>query len=316
MTDTPVKRVGQRRRRRLSDRESAERMIAAATEMIRESGLTVSLEHISIEEVVRRADVSRTAAYRRWKYKDDFFADLLRELARDPHPAVIATQDRPQDLIALADHLDWVETAEGRARLYAAVTRISGSIDLIMLATSQRWRSYISLQAAVLSLEEGDFRAELRDILAESERQEHHRLASTYAATAELLGYRLRPDAGVTYEDIAIMCSSVVSGVAVKAQSDPGLLDRMVGAPPFAYSPEPWSVPAAACFAIKNLYTEPDPGLTWDERRIAMVQTVLRRAAAFLVSGDLALIGTSDGVRQILKMFPDEDDAEPVAGGT
>ena len=32
--------------------------------------------------VIRDADVSRSSAYRRWPYKDLFFSDLLRELAK------------------------------------------------------------------------------------------------------------------------------------------------------------------------------------------------------------------------------------------
>jgi AcrR family transcriptional regulator len=291
--------MGQRRRR-LSDQESAERMIAAAMEMIRESGLTVSLDHISIEDVVRRADVSRTAAYRRWKYKDDFFADLLRELAHDPHPAATADHARPEELRALvADHLDWVETAEGRARLYAEVLRLTGARDLTMLATSHRWRSYISLQAAVLSQQESDFRTELQGILAESERRIQRRTAANYAVLAEVFGRRIRPDAAVTFEHIAIMHDSVVNGVALKALTDPGLLTLTIGAPPVAASSVPWSIPAAIAFAIEHLYTEPDPAVTWDGQRIAAIQGFLRRAADFTATGDLTLIQSEDGLRQL-----------------
>jgi AcrR family transcriptional regulator len=300
MTEATAKAAGARRRRRLSDQESAERMIAAAIDMIRESGLTVSLEHLSVEDVIRRADVSRTAVYRRWKYKDDFFADLLRELARDPHPAVITTQFRPDELRRLAtDHVDWVETAEGRERLYAELMRVGGAMDLAMLATSHQWRSYIALQAAVLSIEDGNFRAELQGILADSERQIHQRLAATYQVVADLLGYRIRPDAAVTFDDIAIMCSSVMNGAAIKAQCDASLLTHTVGVAERLDRAGPWSVAAAACYAILALYLEPDPTVTWDAPRIARVKDVMRRAAQTLATADLAEIGT-DGLWRLL----------------
>ena len=277
-------------------------MIAAAIDMIRESGLTVSLDHLSVEDVIRRADVSRTAVYRRWKYKDEFFADLLRHLARDPHPAVITSQFRPDELRRLAvDHIDWVDTAEGRERLFAELVRVGGAMDLAMLATSHQWRSYMALQAAVLSIEEGDFRAELQAILADSERQIHQRLGANYAAIADLLGYRIRPDAKVTFDDIAIMCSSMMNGAAVKAQSDASVLTHTVGVAERLDQQGPWSVAAAACYAIQALYLEPDPDVTWTEERIARVKDVMRRAAEVLGTVDPSEL-SGDGLRRLLAM--------------
>ena len=72
-----------RRGRRLSDQETEQRMLQAAVAMVHRTGLTVSLEHISFEDVIRDADVSRSAVYRRWPYKDLFFSDLVKELAKD-----------------------------------------------------------------------------------------------------------------------------------------------------------------------------------------------------------------------------------------
>lgn len=67
-TDTPAGLA--QRRRRLSHDETERRVLQAAVAMVNRSGLTVSLEHISFEEVIHDAGVSRSAAYRRWPYKD------------------------------------------------------------------------------------------------------------------------------------------------------------------------------------------------------------------------------------------------------
>jgi AcrR family transcriptional regulator len=73
-----------RRGRRLPDQETEHRMLQAAVAMVQRTGLTVSLDHISFEDVIRDADVSRSAVYRRWPYKDLFFSDLVKPRRRSP----------------------------------------------------------------------------------------------------------------------------------------------------------------------------------------------------------------------------------------
>jgi hypothetical protein len=56
--------------------------------MVNRTGLTVSLEHLSVEDVIREAGVARSAVYRRWPYpyKDLFLSDLANELAKAAIP--------------------------------------------------------------------------------------------------------------------------------------------------------------------------------------------------------------------------------------
>ena len=67
--------------------------------MISSGGLTVSLDHISLEQLIRDADVSRSTVYRRWPHKDLFFSDLVRELAEEchAHPAGSGARARTTD---------------------------------------------------------------------------------------------------------------------------------------------------------------------------------------------------------------------------
>ena len=55
--------------------------------MVKRTGLTVSSEHIGLEDLIRDAGVSRSAVYRRWPRQDLFLSELLRELAGRPSRA-------------------------------------------------------------------------------------------------------------------------------------------------------------------------------------------------------------------------------------
>ena len=66
-------------------------MLRAAVAMVHHAGLDGQPgPHQLRGRHPRRADVSRSAAYRRWPYKDLFYGDLIEELAREGAPPGIA----------------------------------------------------------------------------------------------------------------------------------------------------------------------------------------------------------------------------------
>ena len=90
MTDRSQAPTGfARRSRRLSDHETEQRVLHAAMALVNRTGLTVSLDHLSFEDIIRDADVARSAVYRRWPYKDLFFSDLVKELAKNATPTIV-----------------------------------------------------------------------------------------------------------------------------------------------------------------------------------------------------------------------------------
>ena len=140
-----------RRGRRLSDQETEQRMLQAAVRMVSRAGLTVSLDHISLEEVIRAAGVSRSTVYRRWPHKDLFFSDLVKELARSATPTILAEE------VALirevfAERPDWLESAAWRQALVAELFRRLSLLDFQSLSGSAEWRTYVALHATFMSL--------------------------------------------------------------------------------------------------------------------------------------------------------------------
>ncbi len=251
-------------------------MLTTAAGLIAQSGLTVSLEHISFEQVIRAAGVSRSAAYRRWPHKDLFFSDLIIRLARDATPALIA------DEVALIrrlliEHGSGLRSARSRQRLVEELVRQLTALDLETLLASPAWRTYVALQATCASIADPGLRERVRSALAESERAHTEEVAAAWERLAELLGYRLRAGLGAAgFRTLAMLLTATLRGVLITAGAAGPELVRPVDAAPFISGDHArWSPPAVALGAIAATFLEPDPAVTWDDQRTTAIHEAL-----------------------------------------
>ncbi len=246
-------------------------MLEAATAMVNEAGLTVSLDHLSYEDVIRDARVSRSTVYRRWPYKDLFFSDLLKELAKATTPAAIASEETSVPLIRriVLDRRDWLATPELRRDLLLELIRQGSAHDFETLYGSAEWRTYLALHATFLSVANDELRDELRAALAASERDFIARIASAWKRMCALLGYRLRPELGATFETSATLASADLRGHVLMALANPELVTRPLHGSPFGTAEEAgWTLPAIALASIAGACFEPDPAVLWNAERI------------------------------------------------
>jgi AcrR family transcriptional regulator len=261
-----------RRGRRLSDQETEQRMLRAAVAMVSRTGLTVSLDHISFEDIIRDAGVSRSAVYRRWPYKDLFFSDLVQQLAKDATPGIVADELALIRQIA-ASREDWLETPELRRRLILELFRQLSLLDFQSMQGSSAWRTYIALHATAMSLVDGALRDQVQAALARSEQAHTARVAQAWRQLTELFGYRLRPGSGITFEALATLLSATLRGLVVMALSSPEVVGQRIAASPFgADGNGEWSLPALGLASIASAFLEPDPAVEWDNERIAAVR--------------------------------------------
>ena len=264
-----------RRGRRLSDQETEQRMLSAAVAMVSRTGLTVSLDHISFEDIIRDAGVSRSAVYRRWPYKDLFFSDLVRQLARDATPAIVEDELELMRQIA-ASRPDWLETPELRHRLLLELFRQLSLLDFQAMIGSPGWRTYLALHATFMSLADGDLRDQVQAALNQSEQAHNARIAQAWRQLTALFGYRLRPESGITFEALATLLSATMRGLVVMALSAPDVAGQRIEARPFgADARGRWSLPALGLAGLASAFLEPDPAVEWDAGRIAAVRQAL-----------------------------------------
>jgi AcrR family transcriptional regulator len=265
-----------RRERRLSDQETERRMLGAALAVVSRTGLTVSLDHLSFEDIIRDADVSRSAVYRRWPYKDLFFSDLVKQLALDAAPGVVADELQLMKQIAAA-RADWLETPELRRRLLPEIFRQLSLLNYQAISDSSGWRTYIALHATFLSLADGTLRDQVRAALSACELARNGRLAQAWRQLTALLGYRLRPGSGITFEVLATLLTATMRGTVLMTLSAPDVAEGRVEASPFgAAETAEWSLPALGLAGLALACLEPDPEIKWDAERIASA----RRAVA------------------------------------
>jgi AcrR family transcriptional regulator len=250
-------------------------MLQAAVSMVSRTGLTVSLDHISFEDVIRDADVSRSAVYRRWPYKDLFFSDLVKQLAKDAASPILKDETQAMRRI-VAEHLDWLEKPELRENLLTELVRQITLSDFEGLHGSAQWRTYIALHATFMSLADGDLRDQIQEALAQSEQARTSDIAQAWEQLTALFGYRLRPELGATFETTAKLLMATLHGLVIMALSTPELAGyRVQASPSGAASKQEWSLPALGFASVASMFLEPDPAVQWNDERIAAVRQAL-----------------------------------------
>ena len=199
--------------------------------MLTQTGLTVSLEHLSIEDLIRTAGWPRSTFYRLWPAKERFFADLLVELATssDSNDSMFypGTQVAAHEVIHANQSL--LGTREGRVAVLRDAVRVAGRMNFEHFSESVGWRTHVTLVASASSLADEETRERLVAALQKTEQLFIERTAKFYGDALDSLGFSFLP--GASAHLLAGLGAAVVEGLAQRRLVNPDLADTIIMKP-------------------------------------------------------------------------------------
>ncbi len=199
--------------------EVRQRMLDAGRELALEAGAALTIEHLRLEQVIQRARVPRSSAYRVWPYKEDYIDDLLSYLAGagsmySGRPVLAPeTFDVVQEI--LVGNRALLASAEGRRALLLEVVRVTSAANYQMLSDSGPWRLHMALVATLGSTRSGAARARIAAALEEAQSTSRDSMVSLFGFLAAQIGLRMR-DRARTVEHLQLAGGLLVQALALR----------------------------------------------------------------------------------------------------
>jgi AcrR family transcriptional regulator len=281
--------------------EIRQRMLDAGRELALSAGAALTIEHMRLEDVIQRARVPRSSAYRLWPYKEDYINDLLCYLAgsgswfSDRPLMMPETAMTVQQLID--DNRALLATAQGRRALLCEVVRVTAERNYQALRDSPPWRLHMALAATLGSTSSGTdgargptARQRVAAALEEAQSLSRELMVAVFEVLAAELGLRLR-DPARTVEHLQLAGGLFVQGLALRdtqvraalaegdvaAAFDPAsgahaashvdaLLNAPVPGPGLHGRPADWTLVSYGYLAIVDAFVELDPDFVPPQR--------------------------------------------------
>jgi len=276
--------------------EIRQRMLDAGRELALEAGAALTIEHLRLEEVIQRARVPRSSAYRLWPYKDDYINDLLCYLAGPgswfSERPVVTPETTTEIRQIVEENRALLATLAGRRGLLCEIVRVTTERNYRMLSQSPQWRLHIALVATLGSTSGADggaadsaARRRVASALEEAQTCSRQAMVTMLEIIMAELGLRLR-DPSWTVEHLQLAGGLFVQGLALRnvqvqaalggdgdasawPAADPAgispaahvsaLLDAPVPGPGLHGGTAQWTLVAFAYLALIDAWTELDP---------------------------------------------------------
>ena len=236
------------------------RMLDVAMNQVRMRGLSVGFGDLRLEDVIEAAGVSRSSAVRHWGSKSAFIEDLLVEVALFGAGNLTDSDAMSTALAVASSHQQWQTTQVGREMLMSEIIRTTLENNYFSTLDSVAWQSYLSISATLLTAMPKSKRQRLESALLAGNSRFIDEMAGFYEEIANLLGFRLRTEFDGGFRLFATLASSLVEGLAVRHQSNPGITDELyLGDTPDGSARHDWSAASIGFSALYRTFLELDP---------------------------------------------------------
>ena len=273
-------------------------MLDAGRELAHEAGAALTIEHLRLEEVIQRARVPRSSAYRLWAYRENYIDDLLCYLAGTGSWFSDRPVLDPETFADIKRILDengrLLGTLEGRRALLCEITRVTVTRNYAGLTESTPWRLHMALVATVGSTRGSEARRRIAAALGDSQRQSRHMMVAVLGQLVSLVGLRLR-DPAYTLDHVALAGGLLVQSLALRnvqiqaagaagepgAAAEPGtagaadaaivdaLLNAPVPGPGLHGRPAEWTLAAFSYLGVIDAFMELAPDFTVPGTRLS-----------------------------------------------
>ncbi|MBS9535726.1 hypothetical protein KIH27_19245 [Mycobacterium sp. M1] len=224
--------------------------------LIESGGLSVSMAHLNMEELIRIADVPRSSVYRAWGSREAFYVDLMERMVAPPPEGGYAEEVIRTARRVLDEHSARLDTPERRRAVLREMVRRTVTQSFHGAARSLAWRSFTALAVAVPTLD-GDDRERILFALGRSHARIVERVSEIYSEALPMLGMRMR--AGFDVKTLIATGSSAMDGLLRLGLIDPATVATEVVRPGVDGEPVVWELPAVAFLAVLEAMVEPDP---------------------------------------------------------
>jgi hypothetical protein len=224
-------------------------MLEAGRDLALEAGAALTIEHLRLEQVIQRAQVPRSSAYRVWPYKDDYIDDLLSYLAGtgsiySGRPVFAPeTFDAVQEI--LAGNRALLASAEGRRALLLEVVRVTLAANYEMLTNSGPWRLHMALAATLGSTRSGAARTRIAAALEDAQAISRDSMVVLFGFLAAQIGLRMR-DQERTVEHLQLAGGLLVQALALRNTQVQAAIEGADGIPAAGRADGPASARGAA----------------------------------------------------------------------
>ncbi|MEV6340934.1 hypothetical protein AB0M12_40220 [Nocardia vinacea] len=241
----------------MSLEEIRKKVLATALEAFDQDGLPGNLGHLNMNEIFRRACVSRASAKRIWPTTESFYPDLMEAMV-DPDRIDRAVFDRESielaDAVA-AEHWGLTGTAEGRREVLREAIRQGVEHNFESTCRSLSWRTYAVLTAALPALTDQEHHKKAHTVLATADARYIERMAAFYRTMMAALKLRFKPEFD---ENIfAGAAAGLIGGMVIRQVLNQTAIEkvRLAG---IDGEPVEWHPAAIGFLALIDGMTEPD----------------------------------------------------------